>query len=183
MSGAMPPSTTCAAPGSALQTSQRVWGFRSRAHSGGRSRHGAAYSPASIECARRGRAEAANSPALSSGGPTVFRRNPHPTSPGEPPVSPHKGADRLASEPYAGCEHSKCPPLNGATRCAKHLIALLERPEMNKPVADHPMPLSGVKVLELGSLIAGPYASALLAQFGADVIKVEPPTEGDPLRK
>ena len=42
-------------------------------------------------------------------------------------------------------------------------------------------PLAGVKVLELGSLVAGPYASGLLAQFGAEVIKVEPP-EGDPLR-
>jgi len=45
------------------------------------------------------------------------------------------------------------------------------------------MPLRGVKVLELGSLIAGPYASALLAQFGAEVIKIEPPNDGDPLRK
>jgi crotonobetainyl-CoA:carnitine CoA-transferase CaiB-like acyl-CoA transferase len=44
-------------------------------------------------------------------------------------------------------------------------------------------PLAGIKVLELGSLIAGPYASALLAQFGAEVIKIEPPGEGDPLRK
>ncbi len=43
-------------------------------------------------------------------------------------------------------------------------------------------PLAGVKVLELGSLIAGPYAGALLAQFGAEVIKVEPPDGGDPLR-
>lgn len=45
------------------------------------------------------------------------------------------------------------------------------------------MPLAGIKVLELGSLIAGPYASALLAQFGAEVIKIEPPKDGDPLRK
>ena len=45
------------------------------------------------------------------------------------------------------------------------------------------MPLQGVRVIELGSLIAGPYASAMLAQFGADVIKVEPPGDGDPLRK
>ena len=44
-------------------------------------------------------------------------------------------------------------------------------------------PLAGVKVLELGSLIAGPYASALLAQFGAEVIKIEPPKVGDPIRK
>jgi crotonobetainyl-CoA:carnitine CoA-transferase CaiB-like acyl-CoA transferase len=44
-------------------------------------------------------------------------------------------------------------------------------------------PLQGIKVLELGSLIAGPYASAILAQFGAEVIKIEPPSDGDPLRK
>jgi succinyl-CoA---D-citramalate CoA-transferase len=43
-------------------------------------------------------------------------------------------------------------------------------------------PLKGIRVLELGSLIAGPYASALFAQFGAEVIKVEPPGQGDPLR-
>jgi crotonobetainyl-CoA:carnitine CoA-transferase CaiB-like acyl-CoA transferase len=45
------------------------------------------------------------------------------------------------------------------------------------------LPLSGVKVLELGSLIAGPYAGSLFAQFGAEVIKIEPPGVGDPLRK
>ncbi|MCB1893986.1 MAG: CoA transferase [Zoogloeaceae bacterium] len=44
-------------------------------------------------------------------------------------------------------------------------------------------PLAGVKVIELGTLIAGPYAASLLAQFGAEVIKVEPPGDGDPLRK
>ncbi len=43
-------------------------------------------------------------------------------------------------------------------------------------------PLRGVKVIELGSLVAGPYASALLAQFGAEVIKIESPEDGDPLR-
>lgn len=48
---------------------------------------------------------------------------------------------------------------------------------------DPAMPLQGVRVLELGSLIAGPYAAALFAQFGAEVIKIEPPREGDPLRK
>ncbi|MBV8210803.1 MAG: CoA transferase [Burkholderiaceae bacterium] len=44
------------------------------------------------------------------------------------------------------------------------------------------MPLQGVKVIELGALIAGPYAAAVLAQFGAEVIKIESPDGGDPLR-
>jgi crotonobetainyl-CoA:carnitine CoA-transferase CaiB-like acyl-CoA transferase len=43
-------------------------------------------------------------------------------------------------------------------------------------------PLEGLRVLELGQLLAGPFASVLLAWFGADVIKVEPPDGGDPLR-
>lgn len=44
-------------------------------------------------------------------------------------------------------------------------------------------PLEGLRVLELGSLIAGPFAGRLFADFGARVIKVEPPVGGDPLRK
>lgn len=44
-------------------------------------------------------------------------------------------------------------------------------------------PLSGLKVIELGTLIAGPFASRIMAEFGAEVIKVEPPDGGDPLRK
>lgn len=44
-------------------------------------------------------------------------------------------------------------------------------------------PLQGVKVLELGSLIAGPFCAKTLADFGAEVVKVEPPGEGDPLRR
>src|SRR5919198_6451477 len=44
-------------------------------------------------------------------------------------------------------------------------------------------PLSGVRVVELGSLIAGPFCARLLADFGAEVVKVEPPGLGDPLRE
>ena len=43
-------------------------------------------------------------------------------------------------------------------------------------------PLSGVRVLELGSFIAGPFAGQLLADYGAEVIKIEPPRTGDPMR-
>jgi succinyl-CoA---D-citramalate CoA-transferase len=45
-----------------------------------------------------------------------------------------------------------------------------------------PGPLSGLRVLELGTLIAGPFAGRLFADYGADVIKVEHPQGGDPLR-
>ncbi|AMR66119.1 CaiB/BaiF CoA transferase family protein [Aquipseudomonas alcaligenes] len=44
-------------------------------------------------------------------------------------------------------------------------------------------PLAGLKVVELGTLIAGPFASRICAEFGAEVIKVESPDGGDPLRK
>ena len=44
------------------------------------------------------------------------------------------------------------------------------------------LPLEGVRVVEMGSLLAGPFCGQLLADFGAEVIKVEPPGTGDPMR-
>ncbi|MGR4068948.1 CaiB/BaiF CoA transferase family protein [Billgrantia sp. C5P2] len=46
-----------------------------------------------------------------------------------------------------------------------------------------PLPLDDIKVLELGQLIAGPYCGQVLADFGAQVIKVEPPGKGDAMRQ
>jgi formyl-CoA transferase len=48
---------------------------------------------------------------------------------------------------------------------------------------DKAKPLAGLKVIELGTLIAGPFAARICAEFGAEVIKVESPNGGDPLRK
>jgi len=45
-----------------------------------------------------------------------------------------------------------------------------------------PAALAGVRVVEMGQLIAGPFAGKMLGEFGADVIKIEPPGGGDPLR-
>lgn len=45
-----------------------------------------------------------------------------------------------------------------------------------------PQALAGLRVVEMGQLIAGPFAGKTLADFGADVIKIEPPGAGDPLR-
>ncbi len=51
------------------------------------------------------------------------------------------------------------------------------------PSPSAPGPLAGVRVIELGQLIAGPFCGKTLADFGAEVIKIEPPGKGDPLRK
>ena len=53
---------------------------------------------------------------------------------------------------------------------------------MNSPTQNGG-PLSGLKVIELGQLIAGPFAAKTLSDFGADVVKIEPPDGGDPLRQ
>ena len=47
---------------------------------------------------------------------------------------------------------------------------------------DNTRPLEGIRVLEMGQLIAGPFASCMLGYFGAEVIKIEPPGRGDSLR-
>lgn len=44
-------------------------------------------------------------------------------------------------------------------------------------------PLQGIRVIEIGTLIAAPFAARLMAEFGAEVIKIEAPETGDPLRK
>ena len=53
--------------------------------------------------------------------------------------------------------------------------------EQASPRAERP--LDGIRVLEVGQLLAGPFAGSILGYFGAEVIKVEPPGSGDPLRQ
>jgi succinyl-CoA--D-citramalate CoA-transferase len=50
-------------------------------------------------------------------------------------------------------------------------------------VRENGSPLAGVRVVEMGSFIAGPFCGQLLADFGAEVIKIEPPGKGDPMRE
>jgi crotonobetainyl-CoA:carnitine CoA-transferase CaiB-like acyl-CoA transferase len=55
-------------------------------------------------------------------------------------------------------------------------------PSPTDAAAGGPRPLDGIRVLELGQLIAGPFAGCVLGYFGAEVVKVEPPGAGDALR-
>ncbi|KHL15779.1 formyl-CoA transferase [Mumia flava] len=51
------------------------------------------------------------------------------------------------------------------------------------PIEETPGPLAGVRVVEAGQLLAGPFAGQLMGDLGADVVKVEPPGSGDPMRQ
>src|ERR1700761_7402656 len=44
-------------------------------------------------------------------------------------------------------------------------------------------PLTGIRIIEIGTLIAAPFATRILAEFGAEIIKIESPGQGDPLRR
>ena len=54
--------------------------------------------------------------------------------------------------------------------------------EQRKKIADSGLPLRNIRVLDLGSIVAAPYAATILSDFGAEVIKVEPPDNPDGLR-
>jgi succinyl-CoA:(S)-malate CoA-transferase subunit A len=57
--------------------------------------------------------------------------------------------------------------------------------EEERPGADSekPLPLSGLRVIDVGTFLAGPYAASILGEFGAEVLKVEYPIGGDPMRR
>ena len=53
---------------------------------------------------------------------------------------------------------------------------------MSTPESEATGPLKGLRVIELGVLLAGPFCGQLLGDLGAEVIKIEPPGQGDPMR-
>ncbi len=71
---------------------------------------------------------------------------------------------------------------NNADIVYKHLLELIPVEIMIKPVEFTHGALSDLRVLELGTLLAGPFCGQLLGDMGAEVIKIEPPHQGDPMR-
>jgi succinyl-CoA:(S)-malate CoA-transferase subunit A len=56
--------------------------------------------------------------------------------------------------------------------------------EAQRPSAeDGPLPMAGVRILDLGTFLAGPHAASIFGEFGAEVLKIEHPAEGEPMRR
>ncbi|TFY58627.1 hypothetical protein EVJ58_g6305 [Rhodofomes roseus] len=73
------------------------------------------------------------------------------------------------------------PPLSSVKRLER-TVTSCRRFITSQGNALQDLPLSGIRVLEIGQVIAGPFCGQLLGHYGAEVIKVEPPNVGDPLR-
>ncbi|MEM1144075.1 MAG: CoA transferase [Pseudomonadota bacterium] len=58
-----------------------------------------------------------------------------------------------------------------------------ERPADQPAGADSPLPMAGLRILDLGTFIAGPHAASIFGEFGAEVLKIEHPKSGDPMRR
>lgn len=64
------------------------------------------------------------------------------------------------------------------------MAAQAHRSEEERPgdASEKPLPLSGIRVVDVGTFLAGPYAASIMGEFGAEVLKVEHPIGGDPMR-
>ena len=57
-----------------------------------------------------------------------------------------------------------------------------EREDTAVPAGQTPLPMAGIRVLDLGTFLAGPHAASIFGEFGAEVLKIEHPAAGDPMR-
>ena len=71
------------------------------------------------------------------------------------------------------------------TPATNEIAARAHSSEEERPgeAAEKPLPLSGIRVVDVGTFLAGPYAASIMGEFGAEVLKVEHPIGGDPMRR
>ena len=129
--------------------------------------------------------EAAGSPRLTAALRAV--------GPSHAPSAPRSGSTSASAPCPRPAIASSSPPSPRATpsaprrRCActswRRRTRLLEVTSQRRDDDSSHGPLTGIRVIEFGQLLAGPYVASLLGDFGADVVKVEAPPDGDPMRE
>jgi len=111
---------------------------------------------------------------LCTGGQTVTRRSRVSATENAAPHDAASDAGQADAQPQH--EGHERPLYEGA------IPAMHPNPHRREPERER-LPLSGVRVIDVGNFLAGPYAASILGEFGAEVLKVEHPIAGDPMRR
>lgn len=102
---------------------------------------------------------------------------------------PEEAAEKAASEAVsegntpmneAVASPPEQPPVSPISSSGAYAAPM---PFPDRPSDQDRLPLSGIRVIDVGNFLAGPYAASILGEFGAEVLKVEHPIGGDPMRR
>ncbi len=99
----------------------------------------------------------------------------------DPPQSASESSpEPLPTEAHSTTDHADVTPNDpGATN--PHPKSYDQR--QDRFAEDDKLPMSGIRIIDVGNFLAGPYAASILSEFGAEVLKVEHPIAGDPMRR
>ncbi len=96
----------------------------------------------------------------------------------------NRSADQTTETPTEDSTTLTTPqPDSGDAQTASDHPSAVHDPQPLPIPGQERLPLSGIRVIDVGNFLAGPYAASILAEFGAEVLKVEHPIGGDPMRR